>query len=296
MSKVSGGDTPGVSDPATFGEDLAGNFRDVVGIAARHCRDCADYHIAFCGRRVANPAAGISVDRGRIISIVAGLLAAKASHGDAIDVLIVGSADTGLLATAARAAFLAGPEVAGRVRYTVLDRCGTPLELCAAYGPRNGLDVSTHLVEVPDTDLSAAADVIVVHSLFRAVAKARHGALLALLARWLKADGRLVFSQSLRSAGEPPRRPQMVATLMDMIESGGLSLPEPYDVFIARLGRHVAAESVALSEYGTKGEMLALFAASPFTAIDVEEMGREATVGGSVVRRRRLIAVLKKLG
>jgi len=281
-----------VSDPATFGEDLAGNFRDIAAIAAEHCGDCADYHIVFSGRRFANPASGIATDRARIVDTVAALLAARAGADDPIDVLIVGSSDTGLLATAAHAAVLAGRDVTARIRYTVVDRCGTPLELCARYGRRHRLDVTTHRAAVPDTSLAASGDVILVHSLFRVVPRERHRELVALLARWLKPGGRVVFSQALRPPGDHLRRPPLIGRLVALMEAGDVAPPEPLETFLARLDRHLAAEAAVSGDYATREDLLALFDGSPLAVLEEAEVGRDVVVDGRPARRRRVIAVL----
>ena len=191
-----------------FGEDLAADFRDVGSIAKRHCRGCADYHITYVGKRLADPEAQIDADRGRLVDTLARLLSQQEGQDGTLDVAIAGSADTGVMATCVGAASLAGPAIAERVHYTVLDRCGTPLELCQRYAARNGLTVATQAADLFDAGLSRAANIVVVHSLLRFIPRERHRELVVALSRWLKPGGRRA-----PSLAQSPRRSQTTTAI-----------------------------------------------------------------------------------
>ncbi len=79
-------------------------------------------------------------DRPELIKLIKGILAEKAATAGSIDILIPGSADTGILATAAHAAAVLGQAVLDRCRFTVIDRCPTPLILCSEFGARHHLN------------------------------------------------------------------------------------------------------------------------------------------------------------
>jgi hypothetical protein len=187
-----------IADPATFGEDLAFNARETRRLAPGLCPGCADTHIAYTVMRPYAPGERIEGDRPQIVAIMRTLLAdAVGRSGEPIDVVLAGSADTGLLATCAHAAAAMGDQVAARIRYTVLDLCPTPLVLCVEFARRHGLSLSTRVVDLTDGSLSFPADIVVVHSVFRFLPVAGRPAALAMLGRWLKPHGSVVFSNSL---------------------------------------------------------------------------------------------------
>ena len=63
-------------------------------------------------------------------------------------VLIAAAADTGLLATVARAGSGLDPDI------TVVDRCETPLELCRRYASERSLPVQTQIADLTALDLA----------------------------------------------------------------------------------------------------------------------------------------------
>src|SRR5262245_40257846 len=129
-----------LSDPHSCGEDLDYNLLRATQIGPTLCGPCADYHVLFPARRLTGRVNGLETDRPDLIATVGREVAARAAAGrPAIDILIAGSADTGVLATCAHAAFAAAPDAIASVRFTVLDLCGTPLELCRDFAARHRL-------------------------------------------------------------------------------------------------------------------------------------------------------------
>jgi SAM-dependent methyltransferase len=171
-------------------EDREANLRLVEALAPIHCTDCNGYHLDRARRRLHAPAA---LDRPEIVRLLRDWLADPRRAGGAVDVLIAGSGDTNLLATCAEAA---AAEHAW-VRYTVLDRCQTPLELCAEFARRNGLDAQIHRIDMAAPQGVFAADVIVVHSLLRFLPGEAHLLAMRALRRWLKPGGVVIFSHRL---------------------------------------------------------------------------------------------------
>ena len=106
----------------------------------------------------------------------------------------------------------------------VLDRCGTPLELCQRYAARNGLTVATQAADLFDVGLSCAANIVVVHSLLRFIPRERHRELVVALSRWLK-PGAVALRHSLRAPDEARQQPRSTAKLLRLIEAGAVDLP-----------------------------------------------------------------------
>ncbi|HEY1383806.1 MAG TPA: class I SAM-dependent methyltransferase [Dongiaceae bacterium] len=182
--------------PSLFREDLEANLRLVEALAPVHCRDCGGYHLDRARRRARGPAPE-ALDRPHMVQLLQGWLAERLPGQGTLDFLIAGSGDTNLLATCAEA--LAGGAL--QARYTVLDRCQTPLELCAAFGREHRLGVRTLRMDMAAPEGPFAADVIIVHSLLRFLPRAAHVPAMRTLHRWLKPGGIMLFSHRLMSEG-----------------------------------------------------------------------------------------------
>ncbi len=128
-----------------YAEDLDANLRLVRALAPVHCTACDGYHLARAHKRLAAPDA---LDRPEIIQAARDRLVLHRTHAP-FEILIAGCGDSNLLATAAEAVSEAIP-----ARYTVLDRCQTPLLVCKDYARRHDLALQTRQV-----DMSAPAGV-----------------------------------------------------------------------------------------------------------------------------------------
>lgn len=270
-------------------EDLSGNLERVAEIASRCCTDCADYHVTGVANRAAAADGAIEGDRAELIARIAEALRAHPARGD-IEILVAGSLDTGLLSTVAAGVFTAGPGIAARTRYTVIDRCGTPLELCRHYADSVGLKVTTQRHNVLEPG-EFSADFIAVHSLFRFFAKDRHVEVLRRFASWLRPDGAIVFSQSVtgpeRIARQQKRAESHLAGMQALLAGGRQKLSEPPEALLARYvryNRHVMRPG----DYDAVEEIRDLFAAAGLREVAGEEVfhaaGRQS---------HRLLSLLK---
>src|SRR5262245_29063351 len=115
-----------------FPEDLEANLRLAEALAPTHCAGCNGYHLARVRRRASAPAPD-ALDRAEMVQALRDWLASRRPSPEPVEILIAGSADTNLLATCAEAAADATP-----ARYTVVDRCRTPLALCEAFAQQHG--------------------------------------------------------------------------------------------------------------------------------------------------------------
>jgi SAM-dependent methyltransferase len=132
-----------------------------------------------------------------------GALGARIAQGDASRVLISGCADWGMLATTAgayrrRAAVLAA---------TVIDRCATPLLLCAWYGTEIDLPVRTAVADACLFAEYGSFDVIATHSLLTYRALDGRRQLVANWSRLLRPGGAVVTVTRLDVANAPPAEP-----------------------------------------------------------------------------------------
>jgi SAM-dependent methyltransferase len=292
-------DGPSLSDPVTCGEDLAFNSRRAMELAPRFCGTCEDHHLLSPVRRLAVDAGnqGVEIDRPRLFEIIAGLINRNGKvDGHSIDIVIAGSVDTALLASCAHAAHAASGGAFSRVRFTVLDLCRTPLELCREFAARHDLPFTTDAVNLLETENVYPADILLNHSLFRYLPFDRHVATLQKLGSWLKPDGRIVFSTSIKPAehGDTDfaRRSGDFDRIRDKVRAGVIQIHEPEEAFYARFRRYL--DSHAATEFESSAAVRKLFAAAGMKAESFEELSRSAQLrnGGSAVRRR-VVAVIR---
>lgn len=225
-----------------FPEDLAGNLRLAEELAPTHCAGCGGYHLARARRRL-NSEIPDALDRDEMVRLLREWAVDRSLSGTGpLEVVIVGSADTNLLAMAAEAVSDLGP-----ARYTVLDRCRTPLALCEAFARQHGLAIATRPFDMGALEGAFPADAIIVHSLLRFLPQSVHLASMAALKQWLKPGGTIVFSHRLMAAD--PAAPyykseyQTLPPLLRLFEAAGLK---------------VAALQEAIEEGGPRHRILAL--------------------------------------
>lgn len=220
-------------------EDLAGNLARVSAIAKRCCKGCADYHVTFAARRLVAQQAPIENDRDVVSAMVAQFVAGRPTASDPLEVLVAGAADSGLLAVTARGVWAADPGGARDVSYRVVDRCGTPLELCTSYADRAGLALDTATLDITTTKQRFEADLITMHSLLRHLEQHDHRPVLARLANWLRPGGAILYSTSIGEVASHDRewRRQQLLDQMRLAIAEGQQLSESTEDFLDRLHR-----------------------------------------------------------
>jgi hypothetical protein len=288
---------PDLGDPATCGEDLLHNAQRAIDLARRLCRDCADYHVLFPLRRATGGVFGVDRDRPKMTEIVGQLVATRTSGP--IDILIVGAADSGILATCAHAARQVGGDALRRARFTVIDRCETPLELCRDFARRHGLLLHAEAADLTQTPSNHTADVIVHHSLLRFLPPAARCAALRKLAQWLKPDGRLVFFMGAQSRSTVEqgtrRRAEVGALVRALVDSGRIRLSEPVAAFQARLDADLERNTRRQIDSSSPDDLRELFAAAGLQVASFEQLSREMVMpSGRSYARERIVAVLTR--
>jgi hypothetical protein len=234
--------TPDPHPHRRFPEDPATNLRLAEELAPTHCAGCGGYHLDRARRRLTAPDA---LDREEMVQVLRDWAARRPSSGP-LHILIVGSADTNLLAIAAEAVADLGP-----ARYTVLDRCRTPLVLCEAFARQHGLEVVTKPFDMGAPDGAFQADAIIVHSLLRFLPQAVHLASLSALRRWLSPGGAILFSHRL-----------MASDPSGSYYKSEYKALEPLLHLIQQAGLKVAALQEAIEEGGPRHRILALLTSS----------------------------------
>lgn len=291
---------PPLLDPASCGENLTRNVVRVSELAPDHCMGCADYHIRAAVQRGFGAAKGIAHDRPHLIQLLAGIIGERAAASNsAINIVIPGSADTGVLATCAHAAARHGPEILSRCRFTVLDRCPTPLLLCQEFASRHRISLETRQTDLLTTSRRFEADLIVVHSLFRFISHEEQVALLNRLGAWLIPGGRMIISTALRT-GEAAenlaeRRKRTLANqkFREILANGSLKMREPAKQILARLERSMDDSEGRAGEIHSLMEARTLFAKSRLREISAQCLTWNIELApGETMRRDRVLALL----
>lgn len=291
---------PSLLDPVSCGEELAQNARRFSELAPYHCAGCADYHIRSAVHRCAGPPKSV-FDRPELIRLMRKTIDDTSLRLDRmIDIIIAGSADTAVLATCAHAAVTLGTSILARCRFTVIDRCATPLLICAEFAARHGLQFQARHSDLLSASKPCNADLIVTHSIFRFIERADQAPLLKRLGSWLALHGRLVFSNRLllddegaEAKDEIRKRRAANKAVEEALAKGLLQLSEPAETILGRLERSIADSEGRPGEFRSPAEVEALVRQSGLALISLDCLAWEFAIGpGDLMRRRRVLAVL----
>lgn len=292
---------PMLVDPLTCGEDLLQNAARISELAPDHCIGCADYHIRSAAHRCAPIPKGIGFDRPELIELISGIIAEKAANAGSIGIVIPGSADTGILATAAHAAAVLGQEVIGRCRFTVIDRCATPLILCREFGARHHLQVETLQTDLAANSLRFETDLIIVHSVFRFIAHAHQVSFLNRLGGWLNTSGHLVISNRLRldeaaeADSELRKRTAATAEFEGRLAAGTVVTREPRQIVLERMQRALHDGEGRPGEFQSLDDVGAMIAKSQLRTISLKQLSWNVEISpGNTFVRHRVHAVLRR--
>lgn len=289
-------------DADTYGEDLRGNLQRVLSLAPAHCAGCADYHIRTVAHRATGEPFGIDSDRPQIVAMVAGIAAKliKMRTGP-VDVVIAGSADTGILATVAHAISTTSPQALARCRFTVLDLCPTPLMLCGHYAREHNLDFSCSTADLTALAADFPADLLVLHSVFRFIDSERQPDVLARLCSWIKPGGAMVFSNRIKTstaeetAADIAHRRQRNERVSAMSAQGDLSFDGDREAVIAGLERSLTTDESRRGEFRDAGQLRRLLEKAPLTLTTFDEIAMP--IGGDgrpAFDRKRVLALLER--
>jgi hypothetical protein len=288
-------------DPLSCGEDLVQNANRVAELAPILCLGCRDYHVRRAVQRATGVKLSIALDRPEIIRLMSGFLATfPAEEKTPINIVIPGSADTGILSTCAHAAASRGLAVLNRCKFTVIDRCPTPLTLCREFAGRYGISLETCQGDLNSPAFSFGADLVVVHSLLRFIAPDSQVELMKKFRNWLNRCGRIIFSNAIRNGDSSEtraetRKHEFINRLVDrMVESNELNIRESRTDLQSRLRRSMDAGFARPGEIRTPDEAMVLFEKAGLREICQEIIQEEIELGpGDTISRQRLLAVLE---
>ena len=290
-------------DPLNCGEDLVQNANRVAELAPSLCLGCTDYHIRRAVQRAAGVRLSVAHDRAKIIRLVFDFLTTfPPEEQTPISIVIPGSADTGILSTCAHAAASLGLAMLNRCRFTVIDRCPTPLTLCREFAERYGISLETCEGDFNSPAFSFEADLVVVHSLLRFIAPDSQVELMRMFGSWLGRRGRIIFSNAIRSGDSSEKRAEtrkheFVNRLVDqLVDSNALNIRESRHDLRSRLRRSMDEGLARPGEVRTPDEAIILFKKAGLKVISKEILLDEIELGpGSSISRQRFLAVLEPI-
>jgi SAM-dependent methyltransferase len=255
-----------MTDGPLYHEDLKCIAGEGFELANRRCRGCGQLHALWPYIRLARgTSAGLEDASSHLQSVLAALIAAGRRN-----LLIAGSADTGLLAQVARSG-------AGHpLDIVVLDRCETPLELCRRLAQRWSLPIATMHEDLLDLDRPGRFDIVLVHGTLHFLAPNRSADALARMRRSLRPNGRLVLrvNTSRRIEGDLAEegRDGYADWVPDELNRIAVPLPEPPEAFRERLRLHAMSREDREGAFGAPEEIQALLAQAGFVTRDWLEM------------------------
>ncbi|HXP30298.1 MAG TPA: class I SAM-dependent methyltransferase [Stellaceae bacterium] len=252
-----------MSADARWVEDLPALAAEAYALAGRFCGACRDYHALWPYRRITLMHCETTTDQGAVGAALAELMARGGQR-----VLIAGAADSGVLATVARAA---GGQ-AGEIR--VVDRCETPLELCRRFARRWSLPLETARADLLRLEITNPVDIVYANSIIPAFPPARRLDLFARIARALQPGGHFVqtFNVSRRVAQEqfPDYGEQYRRWVFDELARRGIPIPDDREIFGRRLLSFAAGWPRRLGAFERPGDVKPLLEAAGFAVQRLE--------------------------
>ena len=241
-------------------EDLPRIAAEAYALSARLCGDCRNQHALWSYLRLSRASTGAEKQDSKLEAELRGFFAGGRTH-----VLIAGAQDTGLLALVARAG-------AGfRLNITVLDICGTPLELCGKLAGQWSLPIETVQQDLFDLDVEWRFDVVLVHGTLNFIAAERHAEVLRRLQRSLRPGGRmaLLFNTSRAVAADlaAENHAEYADFVLSELKRLGIPLPDQEAAIRERLIDRARQREQRDRQFADSDEVVALVDAAGFDVV-----------------------------
>ena len=241
-------------------EDLPQMARALFDLALSNCGACRDYHATWGFLRAAGLRRGAVADFDSFSADFTGLRAKPR-------ILITGCADTGQLTLVANLLAGSSPSI------TLVDRCATPLQLCADFARQNGIDLEIRQGSVEEMRDVGRYDAIFSHEFLGFVDEGKRLALLKVLRRALVPNGRVVIAQRIFEGEQRPEAGQSTEELLmaafARLRDKGIALPEAESEFARRIVSELggANRQRRSGAFRSPGDVERLLAAAGFGAI-----------------------------
>jgi hypothetical protein len=281
-----------------YEEDLPALASRAYELALELCGACANYHIYWPARRAAGIVGGADADRVAVVAQVAAI-AGRNKRGSSrkFELLIAGAADSGILSACVEGLFRAGGRaLIDSIRFTIVDLCATPLQLCSDYARMHGLDLDTVRADLASYLPDRPLDLVVAHSVLAFMPVSERAGLLDRMAGWLGKDGEILLSANMarRSRAERDRRfeDEIEPRIRAAIAEGALALREDEAAFLARCRNRHDGIRYDRSGFETISHFRCFVEQAGLQAGHVERVNPGAGANGG--SRPRLVAVLTR--
>jgi hypothetical protein len=244
---------------ARYDENLPAMAAQAYALASCLCGHCRTYHSIWPYRRLA-----LDAGQGGVHSVEQTLAACIAST--AKRVLIAGTADTGSLATIARAS--AGHEI----EIALVDRCPTPVELCRRFANCCALRFQGGICDLAELDVQDF-DVVYANSILPFIPVEKRADVLVRLRQGLRPGGLLVlvFNATTRIAS-PAGRKSYADVMLAELDRKGIPLPDSVSSFRERVREYEQELYGRESEFNDAAAVDDLVRASGFVLKNRQEL------------------------
>ena len=229
---------------------------------------------------------GVAAGPDRHAVFFADALGERAARGSSPRVLIAGCADWGMLETVAAVY----RQHQARLDVTVVDRCPTPMLLCAWYGAQIGLPVRTAVSDLIDYRDAAPFDLICTHSLLGYPPLPGRRALVANWQQLLRAGGAVITANRLTPvAAATPDPADRAHAFGELAVQRCLALGLDPQALAMRARTERFARAQVSHPVGDAAALRTLFEAQGFDVVrlDVQQLGGLADAQESVVGAAR---------
>ncbi len=217
-----------IESGARFTEDPLENARLCVEIAEARCVDCGNFHLRSVLRRIAVAPDSKIGDMDEFCAMIALALTRVRKTGQAVRVAIVGSTDTGILATLMRTSHeLGGDGLVSTLVITLMDQCATPLEICKAYARNGGFELNVVQTDIRNFAGAEKFDLVLMHGVLPFFPFAVRHDYMAHITTWLSQDGALISSTHLGSKPDRTtnaKRTQLAVANLRKFANAGLGV------------------------------------------------------------------------
>jgi SAM-dependent methyltransferase len=263
--------------------DIAAEAYEVAG---RLCGSCHNLHALWPYIRLSRSSTGLE----RSGSVLEATLRSFVGEG-LRKILIAGAADTGLLSLVLRAADDFDVDV------TVLDVCGSPLELCRRFAGKWSIPIKTVKQDLADLSERQAFDLVLVHGTLHFIAAGKRSRILVRIHRALRPNGRLLllFNTSRASTirKDDKFHVEYAESVVKELKRLGISLPDTESEFVRRLSDHSRQRQEREGAFASSGDAKQLLEAAGFNIIGCKEVEttRSAQKFTAHISKHRFMAI-----
>jgi SAM-dependent methyltransferase len=263
--------------------DIAAEAYEVAG---RLCGSCRNLHALWPYIRLSRSSTGLE-HSGSVLEA-----ALRSFVGEGLrKILIAGAADTGLLSLVLRAADDFDMDV------TVLDVCGSPLELCRRFAGKWSIPMKTVKQDLADLSERQAFDLVLVHGTLHFIAAGKRSRILVRIHRALRPNGRLLllFNASRASTirKDDKFHVEYAESVVKELKRLGISLPDTESEFVRRLSDHSRQRQEREGAFASSGDAKQLLEAAGFNIIGCKEVEstRSAQKFTAHISKHRFMAI-----